>query len=130
MNKILIASAAILLSACASSTMKNYVGSPISEVIMDHGQPDSVMDTGHNQRAVIWKTVNVVNKPAVIESGKYDDHFENTRVSRTTLQLPEQETNTCYFTFYTQDMTGNAQSPADWIITGYRKPNFACQQYF
>ena len=130
MHKILIVFCAIALSACASSTMKNYVGRPVSEVIMDYGQPDSVIDTAPNQRAVIWKEVHYRNRPGVIESGEYDDVFENTRVNRTTIQLPGQSVDTCYFTFYTQDMTGYAQSPADWIITGFRKPNFNCEQYF
>lgn len=130
MKKIFAICTLFLLSACVSSSMNTYMNAPISAVMMDYGQPDFVMDTGPNQKTFVWKRIATSTSPAVIESGNVHDIFENRPVSRTTIQMPEQETATCYYAFYTQNMNGSGNYPSDWIVVGYRKPDFVCEHYF
>lgn len=52
---IAIVTASILLSACASTVMKSYIGAPISSVMLDYGPPDNIYSLGAGQQAYQWR---------------------------------------------------------------------------
>ncbi len=52
---ILIAGASMLLTACASTVMKTYIGAPITSVMLDYGPPDNIYSLGPGQQAFQWR---------------------------------------------------------------------------
>ena len=126
MKKVFIC-AVFLLTGCASSTMRGYINHPISEVMMENGQPDFAFDTGPNQKTFVWKEIKTDTRPAEIQNSRNARGFGNDPSTTTTIQPPEQRSYTCYYSYYTQKMAGDGLYPTDWIVTGFKKPNFACQ---
>lgn len=115
----LIAATSLLLTACASTVMKTYVGAPITSVMLDYGPPDNVYSLGPGQQAYQWRK----NKTQVVagsSSGKVRStrHGERYEVSETPGYV---ERIDCYYTFYTRG-SGN-----DWYVTSFRQPSLECE---
>ncbi|WP_333900014.1 hypothetical protein [Agrobacterium pusense] len=115
----LIAATALLLTACASTVMKTYVGAPITSVMLDYGPPDNVYSLGPGQQAYQWRK----NKTQVVAGSSSGEvrstrHGERYEVSETPGYV---ERIDCYYTFYTRS-SGN-----DWYVTSFRQPSLECE---
>lgn len=51
MRLITLVLAAALLAACASTEMRAYIGRPISDVLLDYGPPEQVIDLPDGRKA-------------------------------------------------------------------------------
>lgn len=46
LTTLALVTASILVSACASTVMKSYIGAPITSVMLDYGPPDNIYSLG------------------------------------------------------------------------------------
>ncbi|MEW9524400.1 hypothetical protein MRBLRH8O_002222 [Agrobacterium radiobacter] len=116
---ILIAGASMLLTACASTVMKSYIGAPITSVMLDYGPPDNIYSLGPGQQAFQWR-----KKKTQVVAGSSSGEVRTTRrgeryeVSETPGYV---ERIDCYYTFYTRG------SGSDWYVTSFRQPSLECE---
>ncbi|WP_332305399.1 hypothetical protein [Rhizobium sp. GR12] len=116
---IAVTAASILLTACASTVMKSYIGAPITSVMLDYGPPDNIYSLGAGQQAYQWRK----NKTQVV-AGSSSGEVRTTRrgeryeVSETPGYV---ERIDCFYTFYTRN------SGAEWYVTSFRQPSLECE---
>ncbi|MES5048310.1 hypothetical protein ABVB72_23960 [Rhizobium nepotum] len=116
---IAVTAASILLTACASTVMKSYIGAPITSVMLDYGPPDNIYSLGAGQQAYQWRK----NKTQVV-AGSSSGEVRTTRrgeryeVSGTPGYV---ERIDCFYTFYTRN------SGAEWYVTSFRQPSLECE---
>lgn len=65
---------AVMLTGCASQIMKNYIGAPISSVMLDYGPPDNIYKLSANEQAYQWSRTKT---QAV--AGEYNGEVQETR---------------------------------------------------
>lgn len=116
---ILIAAVSAVLTACASTVMKGYIGAPITSVMLDYGPPDNIYSMGPGQQAYQWRK----NKTQVVAGSSSGEvrstrHGERYEVSETPGYV---ERIDCFYTFYTR----NAGS--EWYVTSFRQPSLECE---
>ncbi|MFE0017459.1 hypothetical protein ACFWXH_21630 [Mesorhizobium sp. NPDC059054] len=111
--------AAIFLVGCASDIMKNYVGRPVEEVIVDYGPPSTVLELSRDERAYQWRKVSTSVVPGST-SGEIKDTRRGTRYEETVTPgyVEEQE---CFYTFYAR------RWGKGWYVTSFRKPKLECE---
>ena len=116
---IFIAVASAVLTACASTVMKSYIGAPITSVMLDYGPPDNIYSMGPGQQAYQWRK----NKTQVV-AGSSSGEVRTTRrgeryeVSETPGYV---ERIDCFYTFYTRN------SGSEWYVTSFRQPSLECE---
>jgi hypothetical protein len=116
---IAVTAASILLTACASTVMKSYIGAPITSVMLDYGPPDNIYSLGAGQQAYQWRK----NKTQVV-AGSSSGEVRTTRrgeryeVSETPGYV---ERIDCFYTFYTRN------SGAEWYVASFRQPSLECE---
>lgn len=111
--------AASFLAGCASDIMKNYVGRPVEEVIIDYGPPSTVLELSRDERAYQWRKVST-NVVSGSTSGEIKDTRRGTRYEETVTPgyVEEQE---CFYTFYAR------RWGKGWYVTSFRKPKLECE---
>ena len=116
---ILIAAVSAVLTACASTVMKGYIGAPITSVMLDYGPPDNIYSMGPGQQAYQWRK----NKTQVVAGSSSGEvrstrHGERYEVSETPGYV---ERIDCFYTFYTRN------SGSEWYVTSFRQPSLECE---
>lgn len=116
---ILIAAVSAVLTACASTVMKSYIGAPITSVMLDYGPPDNIYSMGPGQQAYQWRK----NKTQVVAGSSSGEvrstrHGERYEVSETPGYV---ERIDCFYTFYTRS------SGSEWYVTSFRQPSLECE---
>ena len=116
---ILIAAVSAVLTACASTVMKGYIGAPITSVMLDYGLPDNIYSMGPGQQAYQWRK----NKTQVVAGSSSGEvrstrHGERYEVSETPGYV---ERINCFYTFYTRS------SGSEWYVTSFRQPSLECE---
>lgn len=116
---ILIAAVSAVLTACASTVMKGYIGAPITSVMLDYGPPDNIYSIGPGQQAYQWRK----NKTQVVAGSSSGEvrstrHGERYEVSETPGYV---ERIDCFYTFYTRN------SGSEWYVTSFRQPSLECE---
>jgi len=116
---ILIAAVSAVLTACASTVMKSYIGAPITSVMLDYGPPDNIYSMGPGQQAYQWRK----NKTQVVAGSSSGEvrstrHGERYEVSETPGYV---ERIDCFYTFYTRN------SGSEWYVTSFRQPSLECE---
>ena len=116
---ILIAAVSAVLTACASTVMKGYIGAPITSVMLDYGPPDNIYTIGPGQQAYQWRK----NKTQVVAGSSSGEvrstrHGERYEVSETPGYV---ERIDCFYTFYTRS------SGSEWYVTSFRQPSLECE---
>ncbi|WP_457579700.1 hypothetical protein [Ensifer canadensis] len=116
---IIATTAAIALTGCASTVMKNYIGQPVESVVIDYGPPTAVLDLGWDQRAYQWRKIST-NVVSGSTSGEIRDTRRGQRYeeSVTPGYVEEQE---CFYTFYARQQGGR------WYVTNFRQPKLECE---
>jgi hypothetical protein len=116
---IALVTASILLSACASTIMKSYIGAPISSVMLDYGPPDNIYSLGAGQQAYQWRK-NKTQAVAGSSSGEVRTtrRGERYEVSETPGYVERIE---CFYTFFTRNSGG------EWYVTSFRQPSLECE---
>ena len=116
---IALVTASIMLSACASTVMKSYIGAPISSVMLDHGPPDNIYSLGAGQQAYQWRK-NKTQAVAGSSSGEVRTtrRGERYEVSETPGYVERIE---CFYTFFTRNSGG------EWYVTSFRQPSLECE---
>ncbi len=114
-----VAAAILMLAACASDIMKNYVGQPVESVILDYGPPTTVVDLAPGERAYQWRRIST-NVVSGSSSGEIRETRHGTRYETT--ETPGYvERQECFYTFYARQSSGR------WFITNFRKPKLECE---
>ncbi|WP_188131290.1 hypothetical protein [Mesorhizobium sp. NFR06] len=117
--KALLASVLLMVSACASDIMKNYVGQPVESVVLDYGPPTTIVELGRGERAYQWRKIstNVVSgtSSGEVHNTKHGTEYE---VTETPGSVERQE---CFYTFYARASGGR------WFVTNFRKPKLECE---
>ncbi|OAI26426.1 hypothetical protein FM996_16765 [Methylosinus sporium] len=108
-----------LLVGCASDIMKNYVGRPVEDVIIDYGPPSTVLELGRDERAYQWRKVST-DVVAGSTSGEIKNTWRGARYEETVTPGYVQERE-CFYTFYAR---GGGK---DWYVTSFRKPRLECE---
>lgn len=113
------AAAILMLAACASDIMKNYVGQPVESVILDYGPPTTVVDLAPGERAYQWRRIST-NVVSGSSSGEIRETRHGTKYETT--ETPGYvERQECFYTFYARQSSGR------WLITNFRKPKLECE---
>ena len=116
---IALVTASIMLSACASTVMKSYIGAPIISVMLDYGPPDNIYSLGAGQQAYQWRK-NKTQAVAGSSSGEVRTtrRGERYEVSETPGYVERIE---CFYTFFTRNSGG------EWYVTSFRQPSLECE---
>ncbi len=126
MRLIVLVVSLLLVSGCttASQVMQSYVGKDIKEAILDYGQPSMVMDLEKGKRAYQWAMTDGRVYGGVSNTYGNVSAFGNTaNVNSTTVSTPAYyKESTCLYSVYAEKLGKDK-----WIITGFRKPQFACE---
>lgn len=121
----------LLLSGCASQTLKGYVGQPVSEVVATKGMPNADFSTGTDTRAFVWQTTEQgQTTPTTITSTKEKDYGTGNWNQITTIEPSQTETYQCAYVVYAKKADNGIDGPAGWIITSYKKPDLSCEGGF
>jgi hypothetical protein len=116
---IAVTAASILLTACASTVMKSYIGAPITSVMLDYGPPDNIYSLGAGQQAYQWRKnktqVVVGSSSGEVRTTRRGERYE---VSETPGYV---ERIDCFYTFYTRN------SGAEWYVASFRQPSLECE---
>ncbi|WP_421611532.1 hypothetical protein [Agrobacterium tumefaciens] len=119
LTTLALVTASILVSACASTVMKSYIGAPITSVMLDYGPPDNIYSLGGGQQAYQWRK-NKTQAVAGSSSGEVRTtrRGERYEVSETPGYV---ERIDCFYTFYTRNSRG------EWYVTSFRQPALECE---
>jgi hypothetical protein len=110
---------AVMLTGCASQIMKNYIGAPISSVMLDYGPPYNIYKLSANEQAYQWSRT----KTQAI-AGEYNGEVQETRRGeryKGTETPGYVEHTECFYTFFTR------RSGPDWLVTSFRQPSLQCE---
>jgi len=119
LTTLALVTASILVSACASTVMKSYIGAPITSVMLDYGPPDNIYSLDGGQQAYQWRK-NKTQAVAGSSSGEVRTtrRGERYEVSETPGYV---ERIDCFYTFYTRNSGG------EWYVTSFRQPSLECE---
>jgi hypothetical protein len=121
----LIAAAFVMLSGCASTIMKNYVGQPLQIPMLDYGTPANAFDMPDGSRAFQWVLSSTYTPPvtATNTGNAYAVGNSVLWTQRTQINGGQPITSQCAYTMFARwDDAQNA-----WVITGFRKPKLMCE---
>jgi hypothetical protein len=120
-----IAAAFVVLSACASTIMKNYIGQPLQMPMLDYGPPLNAFDMPDGSRAFQWVLSSTYTPPvtATNTGSAYAVANNVLWTQRTQITGGQPITSECAYTLF----AGWDESRSAWIITGYRKPKLLCE---
>jgi hypothetical protein len=123
MRLVLGFSLVLLLTACASSTMKSYIGKPVQEIAVDYGPPTNAFDMGDGRRAFQWERRTSYQTPTQVRSNAYVTGYGNAAWvnSNTTISGGQLLQGACIYTLFGR---WNGQA---WIISDFRKPPLMCE---
>lgn len=110
----------LLLAGCASEIMKTYLGKDVTEIIMDRGAPDGVMDLPDGRRAFMWNATQSMVIPATTNySGTV---YGNQVIGHATTTGGHVSTWECTYTFLTQ------KNPhGSYTVVDFRQPSLECE---
>jgi hypothetical protein len=117
--------ASLVLTGCASSIMKGYIGKPITAVISDYGFPAGAYDVEANKRAFVWQKNDALIFPGqTFATGSMvgNQMFMNTYSSPTF-----SSSFSCSYTFYATRTRTDIEGPAAWTIVEFEKPKLSCE---
>lgn len=115
MRKIILA-AAVLLTGCLSTEMKQYVGQDISEVLLAYGEPAGVVDLPDGRRAYQYRRGGGV---AIVPGAAHaNTQVVGPSISTTTTASPSYvlENEGCLLTYIASPSGGR------WTVTEVRVP--------
>lgn len=111
MSKMLmVLGACMTLAGCASSTLKGYIGQPVSVAIEDYGMPSGNFDIDVGKKAFVWN----VDSNYVIAS-----HSETMPAIAGTTR--------CAYILYATQTRNDIEGPMAWTVTGFKKPKLDCE---
>lgn len=124
MKKLLII-VALVLTSCASSEMKGYIGKSLQEVMVKRGPPANAFDMGDGRRAFQWVLNSTYRAPTNVQSSGNVYSYGNQAnwTQKTTITGGQPITNSCAYTMYGRWN----ESRTLWIMEGFEKPNFMCE---
>ncbi len=108
-------------SGCASAIMQSYVGKPMTDPVLDYGQPSGAFDMDPTTRAFVWTMTRGRTVPGYV--------YRAGGVWGTTaiVQPPTDVMQSCRYALYARRAANGLNGPAGWIVTGYRTPLRACE---
>lgn len=110
-----------LIAGCASTQMKRYIGQDITQVMLDYGQPESVLDLGDGKRGYQYRwgggtfttPTTATTRGSVTSTGNTASYNETTQVTGgQTIQ-----SGGCLLTYIAEQ-----NEDERWIITDYNVP--------
>ena len=107
----------IVMSGCASTEMKSYIGKDIREVVLTNGQPLGALDMGNGVRAFqfIWGGTTTTAVRAQTEIQGNSEWFGKADIRSSGSALMSNGCIVAYLTRYDDSRKG-------WIIFDYRIP--------
>jgi hypothetical protein len=131
----------LLVSGCASEILSAYVGKTLMEPVLDYGPPTYSFEIDKENRAFMWVEEDEVYIPGHVTTtghastagnayGQYGmaTYAGNTSIYTNTVVTPPQSyTTDCRYVLYAKQKVKNPEGPNDWVVTGFRKPSFACE---
>jgi hypothetical protein len=121
--------AALLMCGCASQIMQGYVGKPVSEAVMDYGQPVAAIELDKNKKAFVWSQTHSTISPGYSNtSGSIYGTGSSAFFNSSTYTSPAYvSTSQCNYTLYAERTRKDIDGPAAWTVVGYKEPNIMCQ---
>ncbi len=118
--KRLIFACFVLLAGCATAVLESYVGKSITEPILDYGPPVNAVDLPDGRRAFQWavNSTGVIPVTSTNSATVWGGGTSTLVTGTTTNYIPT--SSQCVYTLYARPQGD------DWIVTGYREPNFNC----
>ena len=133
MKKIFISLLTLVLCAsCASQIMQDYVGKPLTDPILDYGQPIGSMDMEDGTRAFQWKMQSntYIPQTTTFNSNTYANIYGTQGNAFTTGTSTTYggytASSDCTYTLFAKRVN-KKDIPASWIITGFRQPRLDCE---
>ncbi len=128
--------AVVLLAGCASQIMQGYIGKPLVEPIMDYGAPIGAMDMPDGSRVFQW---NIHSQQYIPQTTYYSGssygmanavgnsiYGSATSTGTSTTYGGYVASSNCTYNLFARK-TGGGDTPADWTVTGFRKPSLSCE---
>jgi hypothetical protein len=122
MLRIILIFSILLLTSCASTHMKQYVGKDIREVVLDSGPPFNVMDMGEGVRAFqfMWGGGSFIVPAQTTTSGSLTSSGNAAWYSSTSLSTGGGVVNSegCIISY----LTKWDEQRKSWVVYEYRIP--------
>ena len=120
----LLALIGLLLTGCATSIMKGYIGQPIATVVGDYGFPAGAYDLDVDKRAFVWsKTMTMVSPGTSTTTGSV---VGNTMFAQTYSSPGIAMTGSCNYVLIAERRRTDIDGPAAWTVIDFQKPRFGC----
>lgn len=116
MRNALLMLAISLVAGCASEIMQGYVGRDITDVILDYGPPENVLELPDGRTAFQWTDTETYTAPATINAYNYGRYTTATAYGGQTSSWD------CVYTFFAKP---NPQE--SYTVIGFKKPTLACE---
>lgn len=128
MKRFVAAISLLFLVGCASDVMRGYVGSPLTEPVLDYGPPAFAFDTGQGSRAFVWRMQSAVTLPgsASTTASAFPIGNSTSVYANTIINPPQTILSDCAYALYAERIS-DAEGPAAWRVTGFRKPRLGCE---
>lgn len=118
--KQLVITAVLALAGCASQIMEGYLGKDITEVAMDRGAPEGVMDLPDGRRAFMWQTTESMAMPATTTYNV--SGYGNWASGSATTTGGGVSSWECTYT-----LIGQRNSQGSYTVVDFRKPSLMCE---
>lgn len=112
---------AFLVTGCASSIMRGYIGKPLQEVMLDYGPPVNAFDMPDGSRAFQWRVNSTFVTPTTVTSSTVP--VGNVWYTNTQITGGQAVTSGCIYTMLAR---WNADQNA-WIFHDFRPPSALCE---
>lgn len=112
-------------NGCASKIMQGYVGKDVRKVMFSYGKPSNVFNIGKGKRAFQWNKNSTYVTPTYTNTSGYLSRYGSvaTYNAYTTTTGGQVIHSSCVYTLFS---TWSSKKKA-WVVTGFQKPNFACE---
>lgn len=122
MIRALVLCLAIGLSACASATMRGYMGEPLQNAMLDYGPPANAFDMPDGSRAFQW-VINTTYVTPAYATQTITPIGRNMWMTNTRIDGGQAITSGCVYTMLAR--WDEAQNT--WVFYDFRRPSLGCE---
>lgn len=129
LTPILCVLSVLLLTACASQILQEYVGNPVQTVMLDYGPPVNAFDMPDKSRVFQWSMTQSYTTPiqvstygtgTAVGTGNFATGWMN---NNSIITGGQTFTDTCIYSLFTK---WNKEEKT-WYVTGFKPPNIMCE---
>ncbi len=124
-NAFISACIAAAVSGCASQIMEGYMNLPLTDAVLEYGQPNDAFDMGDGRRAFTWRFRHGYVVPGNVYANS--TMIGNSVFTTVTAMSASSHSFDCAYTVFARKARNDVEGPSAWMIVGYKKPSIMCE---